>query len=68
MDMFYKYVGLTKAKSNKGKNAPKNKQVVPKPALQVTSAEIIIFLMNAIFYVGINRCYNKRKKYSSKLY
>ncbi|WP_394331850.1 T9SS outer membrane translocon Sov/SprA [Flavobacterium sasangense] len=38
MDMFYKYVGLTKAKSNKGKNAPKNKQVAPKPGQKVTSA------------------------------
>ena len=40
MDTFYKYIGLTKTKSNKNKNIAntKGKQVAPKPGQKVTSA------------------------------
>lgn len=54
MDMFYKYVGLTKNKSNKSKNKTnKDKKEAPKPGQKVVAANKNISTERNIFVSGL---------------
>ncbi|MFM7895331.1 MAG: cell surface protein SprA, partial [Flavobacterium sp.] len=54
MDMFYKYIGLTKTKNNKKKPvANKDKNAVPKPGQQVTAPKNNISSERSVFMSGL---------------
>ena len=54
MDLFYKYIGLTKTKNNKKKAVPnKDKNAIPKPGQQITAPKNNIISERSFFMNGL---------------